>query len=185
MFNPDELRRWRDSVAEHPEERYFDGHYCQTFSLELPSASNEPYESENLGELYPPHQIFGHPVDPSCLNGVDRRIVQAPKGTIKRLENARIVGFSAVLSADNILNNPVPVLKDQWQNALSKNLMGHDGFLLLQKERNCAIRFVSRVSPRRFDMDALFIHNIEPGNYGSYQLQIKLNLQCMGTTSWI
>jgi capsular polysaccharide biosynthesis protein len=79
-----------------------------------------------------------------------------------------VIGFSAVLTEDGRLLAPHEINGAETDDFVARNAYNHQGFLFEPVADGLVIRYGARETPRRIGGRALFLHNIEPGNYGSF-----------------
>jgi capsular polysaccharide biosynthesis protein len=173
MLNPDQVRRWRAGVASNPElRRAFDGHHLGEVELDIP---REPVARDGkriaIGSFYPPAAIIGEPFDRACMDGIGTFPIHALPIASGTYRDARVVGASALLTAEGVLLAPGDVR--HWGRAqfVGHRSIGHQGFLVEDSGERVVLRFVARPTPRVLAMDALFLHNLEPGNFGSFMFR--------------
>jgi hypothetical protein len=169
VFNPDQLRRLRDCLTAVPDTAAFDGHHLKTVVLDhRDPALTEPRPRAAIGALYPPDRIFGHAVEPSCLNGIGSHTVHSPDRSVIEARSARVVGFCSMLDERGVLFLPDDIGHWSRRDLLASHDRTHDGFLMREADGELTITYAAREQPRHFEADAIFFHNIEPANYGSF-----------------
>lgn len=173
MFNPDQVRRWRASVESNPDlRRSFEGYHLSEAELDLPATpAQQAGPRQRIGRLYPPLSMFGSPYDPACLDGVGAHPVHAGPIVRGTYPDARVVGSSALLTEDGRLLAPGDVRLMGRQHFINRNRTGHQGFLVDDTGDAVVLRFACRPKPRHIPMDALFLHNLESGNFGSFMFR--------------
>ena len=176
MFNPDQLNALRQRLDKQERVARFDGHPCRTLNLTLPpipSACPCFARSREDVEFYRPEHVFGMPHDPNCLSGIGDYAMEVPAPILYQVDNARIIGNQALIDAELCLYRPTPLLEGtDIRRALNEEGHGHGGFALhLRNDAPCAT-FASREEPRDFGQTVLFLHNLEPGNYGSFLFRL-------------
>jgi len=182
MLNPGQVKRWREALLTQQGLNRFEGHHVRSITVKPHCATQVPREYEReIGHFSPPAKIIGHPVNANCLAGVTlARDVQLEPIRIERVKAAGVIGFAAVLGVDETLYNPEPVNTSTITRALEKNKANHDGFIMESDPDGARIHFVNRRNPRSFELDAVFLPALEPGNYGSFvfrQLPLLLHLK--------
>ncbi len=170
MFSPAQVQEWNRLVLTDPT---LNQKYCAQFlaAVELSFAIHpqvSPAPTITLGALQAPRNIFGVPFDRSCLDGIGTWPIHAADTQFHTLKNARIVGHSAVLTQDGTLYSPHDSSMNTRQQFVEDNLYGHQGFLVDDTGSKLTIRFAQRETPQHHSMVAIFVHNIEPDNYGSF-----------------
>lgn len=173
MLNPDQVRRWGAAVVSNPDLRHsFDGYHLAEAELDLPIEPRQcSGQREAVGRLYPPSIVIGTPYDPSCLDGVGAFPIHAWPVTRGVFPNARVVGASALLTETGTLLAPGDIRLLGRTSFLARNRFGHQGFLVEEMDGSVLLRFVARPVPRHISMDALFLHNLESGNFGSFMFR--------------
>jgi len=172
MFNPHQAQVWSELLAQTPSLTRFEGHAFETALIRLRRCDSAGRPGEEgpgeEGQVQAPEQVFGTPIEPSCLTGVGRYTVRLTIPALRREANARVIGFSAVLTEDERLLAPHEITAEEKADFIARNAYNHQGFLFEPVEDGLLIRFRAREAPRRVGGRALFLHNIEPGNYGSF-----------------
>jgi capsular polysaccharide biosynthesis protein len=173
MLNPDQVRRWRADVATNPDlRRSFDGYHLTEVALDLPTEPvPRPGQRVGIGKLHAPAAVFGEPFARACMDGIGTFPIHAFPVISGSYPGARVVGASALLTAEGRLLAPGDVRHLGRDQFVRHSAFGHQGFLVEQAGDSVVLRFVSRPTPRSLAMDALFLHNLEPGNYGSFMFR--------------
>jgi capsular polysaccharide biosynthesis protein len=126
-------------------------------------------EEGSKGELRVPANIFGVPNDPSCLHGVDGRVVNVPPVSVVRLTNAKVIGFGAAIDeVGRLVGSRIVRGPEDAENVSTVNIRNYDGYALLESEGRYRARHSGRPEPLNFRSTAFFLPFIEPGNYGSF-----------------
>ena len=163
-------------------------HYRPLISADAPFTEAEPYHfrSETVvpapapggpptepGTMVPPDVLFGRPTDPRCLAGIGEYTLEMPLPCLHRSAPGRVIGMAAVMDYHGALFTPDPVtLASDFEGLLEVNHRDHDGYILERGPAGLRASFVSRRQPRRFAAAAFFLHNVEPGNYGSFIFRV-------------
>jgi capsular polysaccharide biosynthesis protein len=175
MFNPHQAQVWSELLAQTPGLTRFEGHAFETALVRLPSSDGAGTAREGraseVGRVRAPVQVFGTPVEPSCMAGVGTYTIPLGIPILTRVVDARVIGFSAVLAQDGRLLAPHEIKVEETADFIVRNAYNHQGFLFEAVEGGLLIRFGARETPRRIAGRALFLHNIEPGNYGSFMFR--------------
>jgi capsular polysaccharide biosynthesis protein len=174
MFNPDQVKRLRQQVVAQADLKVFDTHCigCERITVaEEPGTASEP--AMFAGKMYPAEKIFGTPLHPWCLDGVAALTLNLAKPVFRTLQNARVIGPNAVLDGNNALHAPEPV---QDRAALTRMAAGtdggHSGFVFVQdRDTSGRCYFAQRARPRTLKLNAIFFHNLEAANYGSFMFR--------------
>ena len=87
------------------------------------------------------------------------------------VDRARIVGNSALLSGEGALYLPDDASRLTRAEFVAANAHGHQGFLIDDGPENLSISFAQRERPRDYPLDAVFLHSLEPGNFGSFMFR--------------
>jgi capsular polysaccharide biosynthesis protein len=167
MFNPHQAQVWSELLAQNPNLDRFDGHAFEAALVRTVPAQSDARACEE-GQAHAPERVFGTPVEPSCLAGVGSYSVRVSAPELRREANARVIGFCAVLTQAARLLAPHEITAEEKADFIARNAYNHQGFLFQPVEGGLLLRFGARETPRRFAGRALFLHNIEPGNYGSF-----------------
>jgi hypothetical protein len=173
MFSPAQVQGWRQLADGEPSLRY---KYCGHFlgAVELVFASSRPADPHSrieIGRLQAPAHIFGQPFDPVCLEGIGAWPIHAVPLQTHSFKNAKIVGNSAVLSEEGLLYTPQDTRTFSYADFVHHNSYGHQGFLLDECDGSLTIRYAQREAPRAYRLNAVFLHSIEPDNYGSFMFR--------------
>lgn len=187
MFRPHQVRRWREQVAADPRLRTeFDGHHLESVELDPTRTWHDSAAPVELGRLYPPERVIGQPVDPNCLSEIVPRIVEGAPPAFHTFRDARIIGYSALLTADGeALASHAPQAPSA-RHFVEWNSGGAQGFITEAVDGRYLVRFAARPKPRRIRQHAIFFPNIELGNHGSFvfrQLPQMLLLAEAGVTA--
>ncbi len=170
LFNPHQVLHWRNQVLAAPELRTsFEGHHLETIEIDLQRQRDDLGPASLIGSFYPPANTFGKPFDPSCLRGVTPTEIRAPVPMVRAFPHARIVGFSALLTEDNDLQfSNFPSSTDP-KVFLDRSI--HQGFMAEEVGGRMLIHFVARPRPQKLRSHALFLPEIEAGNFGSFMFR--------------
>jgi capsular polysaccharide biosynthesis protein len=119
--------------------------------------------------LYGPRHVFGRPADASCLNGIGAYPVSIPRKSLRRVAAARIIGTNAVLSGDTLYcPSPCRSREDFFSQASTNNFQG---FVLSNQGDRFFATYACRTDAVRLKHNAVFFHNVEQGNYGSFLIR--------------
>jgi capsular polysaccharide biosynthesis protein len=103
------------------------------------------------------------------MKGVGRFVHSVPEIKMYRVPNARIIGNNSVLDAKNGIYSPAPAtVEGDLQALLNRNKHNHQGFIAVRRGSETFAHFGARPSSQRIEKDVLLLHNLEPGNYGSF-----------------
>jgi hypothetical protein len=180
MLNPFQVQQLRErwlSSGRDPEQ--FEGQPVQVARM---SGVKEPHPAnETAATFYPPARIFGTPVEPWCLTNVlEKRPVHLSVIETRQASNARVIGFTAALDQNNVLLGPEDASPAKLGQFLERNRSNFHGYCAECINGELKVCFAGRSLPRYLNMDALFLPNLEPGNYGSFlfrQLPLMLQLK--------
>jgi capsular polysaccharide biosynthesis protein len=172
MLNPDVVMRLRSQIAADPQLTTFEGYALKSSPLrkiEPPEIRRVAVEQSWSGELCGPDRIFGVPTDGSCLSGIGIQPQRVPEKCLFEIRNGRIIGNNAVIDIDGGMYFPdVVSTDDHLRSLLALNLNNHQGYVAHGADDTAVVHFVGRPERRTFGTDVLFLHNMEPGNYGSF-----------------
>ncbi|GLI21735.1 hypothetical protein GGQ86_000960 [Xanthobacter flavus] len=171
MLNPHLIAQLRRAVAENPEVSMLGNLSLDRVQISMPSAPSLPsvmVEPAWHGGMTGPREIFGRPVDDSCLSGVGALGVSVPEKSIYTVENARVVGFDSILGPTGELFAPSPTTKKNIDSLLQKNETDHQGYLIQRSDESFYVYYAARPHDKHFNLDAVYFPNLEPGNYGSF-----------------
>lgn len=176
MLNPDQVRRLRSSADAGQIPSTFDGYQIRTEPVTISPCVRRPdlivEEPGVSGPFYGPQHIFGVPTDTSCLDGIGAWTIDYPTRHLFRTANARIIGNTAVLDGSGVLCSPDPVTSQaELTAALQQNDTNYQGFVLRKVGDGAVATFVAGRQPRRLRRNALFFHNLESANYGSFLIR--------------
>ena len=128
-------------------------------------------EPDFTGSFVSPSRIFGAPFDPACLRDVGSYPIRMKGLSAIGIPGGRIIGTCGVISADNTLFCADEILPENLVNSLQYNLNNHFGFALTQQADTTTISYLGWPEPRHHAQRVAFIHNFEPGNYGSFLIR--------------
>ena len=173
LFNPVEVKHWLAALPSKPEfGSTFEGKHLDQAVIDLADeAVSLPESAEQIGRLSVPASIFGEPYEPGCLNGIAANPILSKLTTFHTLQEARVIGNSAVLTADGRLFASADARSLGRHELLRRNRIGHDGFMMEAISGGVRLRFAARKTPRRMPMDAVFFHHLEGGNFGSFMFR--------------
>jgi len=176
MLNPEQVGRLRLLLAAGHDVRTCDDYQLRTEDVSRRQVDTKPdiiYETPYTnGRFYGPERTFGTPIDAACLDGIGDWTVDFPSRQLQRILNAKIIGNTAVLGMSGALYSPDFVdSAESVTQALLYNASDHQGFILRWSDEDGSVTFVSDPQPSKIRLNALFFHNIEPGNYGSFLIQ--------------
>jgi capsular polysaccharide biosynthesis protein len=172
MLNLNQARELRQLIENRQPVAEKDGMVLNTVEVAVPSEASTPLiDQQSEGSFYKPREIFGVPTDPSCLNGIATLKLPLARRQVRRIEQGRIIGTCAVLTADGFLHSADPVTRQSLDWSLGRNKTNHEGYVLHCDGDVVKAIFVGRSSPKRIQSNALYLHNIEPGNYGSFLIR--------------
>ena len=178
MFNPLQVQRLREQwLASGLDPERFEG---QAVSAVAPTRGQARAGPGGVtARFYPPAKVLGTPAEPSCLAHVlETRSVHLPATQVQQACRARVIGFTAALDEQNVIVGSEDC--ENTERFLVRNRSNYHGYCAEQIDGELKVCFVSRPSPRYLEMDALFLPNLEPGNYGSFlfrQLPLLLHLK--------
>jgi capsular polysaccharide biosynthesis protein len=176
VFNSNQISNLRQQLATQKALAMVDGYFCRTLHVALATRANArscfKRPDENV-EFYGPEHVFGVPHNSDCLSGIGNYQMEVPGPILYQVSNARIIGHQTLIDADSCLYRPNP-LDDEIdpQVALNENSHGHAGFVLHSQDDALYATFASRQEPHNFGQTVLFLHNLEPGNYGSFMFRL-------------
>lgn len=182
MLNPDQIGHLRGLRSAGQACAAFDDFQVRTEPVLIPPAAGGTevlFQAPALSApFFGPSRLFGTPVDASCLDGIGAWTVDFPARRLVRVEEGRIIGNTAVLDARGRLHDPDPVdTATAMANALQRNATNYQGFVLERQEGGGTATFVASHDPCRLGQDALFFHNLEAANYGSFLIRQLLQMQ--------
>ncbi len=170
MFNPAEINNLRAAVAKDPGLNSFSGGLLQRIPVMFEDASCAVWRGANeVAQFRLPDRVFGVPEVPSCMAGIADTMINLPVPTIYEIAKGRVVGHSAVIDPAGRLSMPAPVSnRNQVSRLLDANSSVHEGFLLQEHDNCVTLLSLSPFHADVIDKTALFIHDLEAGNYGSF-----------------
>ena len=182
MLNPEQIGRLRQMLSAGEQPEIFDGYHLASEPVSViqeQAASDVLFKTlPTSGDFYKPERVFGTPINSSCLDGIGAWMVDCPARQIVRIPDAKILGNTAVINAAGTLYSPECVsTRDCLVHALGVNATDHQGFVLQFREHAAVATFVSAERVHKLPINALFLHNLEPGNYGSFLLRQLLQMQ--------
>lgn len=174
MLNPDQVQRLRKKVLGGDLRPSLDGLTIRSVlaNWEPAEASIEVLHVEpgRRDRMRTPSRIFGTPAVPSCMDGIDDHEITSTDKVVTRVAKAMLVGNQALISNGTLLA-PAPVIGPDAAATLKRiNGYNHQGFVAERPLGYPSDRlfFVGSPETRRVPGTGLFLHNAEPGNYGSF-----------------
>ena len=149
-----------------PALKTYDGHPTESVTAQL--LPSQPAVRSERGRVYRPAQIFGTPDDPGCLAGIGDYEIAVSTPSLSANRTARVVGFCGIITEDKRLLSPYEINLSNVDEFIRHNEFNHQGFLFQKTPDGLRVDFKSSVPTRFWPGRALFLHNIEPGNYGSF-----------------
>jgi capsular polysaccharide biosynthesis protein len=178
VLNPEQAARLRKLIDEKTDVSAFEGFRidCRDIDIRATPSGAETImqESGGTGRMYTPEQIFGTPHDETCLNGVGNHIVHTPVKILYQYRNATIAGNTAVFG-DFGIAAPTPVVPGPaFETLQSSTQPNFSGFVLHhdQAANHATVHFVAAEKKIGIRGTAVFFHNPEPGNYGSFLFRV-------------
>lgn len=172
MLNPDAVAQLRQAIrADQGLERFHNYAIARTEirAIEQQRSQALVVAPEYTAKLTMPARIFGQPFDKTCMNGIGPFDLRVPAKTLYTLPNARIIGNNSVLGSAGEAFAPAPVLLDaDLKRFLEQNATNHQGFAAERIGDRVFVYYVARRTVKEFRQRALFLHNLEPSNYGSF-----------------
>jgi hypothetical protein len=159
-------------VKETQDVTKFEGYTIRRRKISIVDPQN--YESVPLNRrserlFAAPSKIFGQPVNPTCLNGVKSELKETPEVKIYTVPKSRIIGHTVLLGDDGQLFCPSPCFSDEALQKFKKvNLSNHHGCVFEENHEQLFAYYVTDGVDRTVDKSAIFLHNLEPGNFGSF-----------------
>ncbi len=174
MLNPSQLHRLRKLIEEESEVSLFEGYRIEAKEIGIhpDGADLEPILREPASEekMYAPVHIFGTPFDRSCLNGIGNHTINTSEKILYRYKNCTIVGNQSFIGTFG-LAAPSPIIEQAaFDRFCRENKWNHHGFAInrAEEELGATAYFVAAERKRDISGVGLFIHDAEPGNYGSF-----------------
>jgi Glycosyltransferase 61 len=122
--------------------------------------------------FYPPVKIFGSPIDDSCLNDVRYTEFKTPDIVLSKINSAIVVGPRAVYSRNQLyLTDFMDGLHSVFDkyNSIDKIF---NGYFLSDNFLEDGHIYVKKREANHVINSALFIHDLEPGNFGSFCFRV-------------
>jgi hypothetical protein len=172
MLNPNQIVELRKLVHANHDLSVFHGYAISQSALSMVNPANVRQlgvASAFTGQLRGPAQIFGTPADASCLKGVQAGPQTVPAKALYVVPRARVIGNNFLLGPAGEAFSPTPITnEDGFNRMLQYNAENHQGFAAERiggavKAFYAANRVSVDIAQR-----AVFLHNLEPGNYGSF-----------------
>ena len=173
MFNPEQVARLQEHIRSNRNASQFEGRQIRTLRIPHKTLNNLSADSDiqtASEELFsPPDIIIGEPVERSSLHGLDRTSFSVPKPKLRVVRNGTIIGNTSILTEDGTIFFPDPIQPSNISAFDFEVNRGHQGFVISNlSEKDDELTFLSRANPRRYALNALFLHNLEPANFGSF-----------------
>jgi len=172
LLNPDAVAGLRLQVRQTPEVFEFRGNVIKRSPLAAapPGFAHAVTAAEMYrGQLRPPAHIFGTPTDPSCMNGIRAGEQAVPKVVLSVVPHARIIGNNCVVGPDGQAYAPSAAETGaELDKMLAQNRENHQGFVAEQIGGSLYGYYVAHRSPIYRKTRSVFLHNLEPANYGSF-----------------
>lgn len=172
MLNPDAVAQLRQAArADQGLQRFHNYSIARTEirAVEQQRSQALIVAPEYTAKLTMPARVFGEPFDKSCMNGIGPFDLRVPAKTLYTLPNARIIGNNCVLGSAGEAFAPAPVLLEaDLKRFLEQNATNHQGFAAERLGERVFVYYVARRTVKEFRQRALFLHNLEPSNYGSF-----------------
>ncbi len=172
MLSPDQASALRQALIARPDLDRFDGIALRHVPLKLQDAvpgevlrTAPPALLQRSG----PDAIFGRPTDPACLDGIAAGETWTPGYDLRRLDQAAIIGPDAVLRNDGALSWPSAATAADLER-LAQGSPDEAGPIVTTGAPPMIV-VPGRTIPASIAHDALFLHNREPGNYGSFLIR--------------
>jgi len=172
MLNPDVVKRLRIQINLNEVVDEFEGVRIGRTFLEPADASKfevQLLEQTSVRQMLGPSNIFGVPVDVSCLNGTSAGPREIPEARLYTIKNGRIIGNNVVVGLNGELFSPsANPTSTSLSHFLKSNASDHQGFVASETVGKLSAFYAKDPNDRVIEMNALFLHNLEPGNYGSF-----------------
>ena len=170
MFNATEYHALRRALAETPDLDRFGVHHLAHVRLNTDRAGpGTPRHGHHVvGSLRVPARIFGEPVNPACMRGIANHAVTARQRTVLHLRNAKVIGFNAAIDEQHVLYAPQDFRSVPREPLLRFNQTGRHGFVLTEQDGQLNAIHAQPPGRPRERHSAIFFHNVEPGNFGSF-----------------
>ena len=171
MFNPHQIMLLRENIAATPDIGQFHGKPLARMVLRV--ATDGPAlcaeGTAQVGKMYPPAAVFGTPIDPKCLNGVGTFDLPLNRPLVQVVNDGMCIGNEAVVTPTGALYAPNYVCTDAMMlSFVDGNATNHHGFLVTKHNDRIEAIFAAPFCATRIEATALFLHNLESGNYGSF-----------------
>lgn len=152
----------------------FEGNDIEICEVDSNTDSNDTVlweTSASNRQFFAPKKIFGEPADPVCLSGVVGGHFVVPRKVLRRVNDAKIIGNTGVIARSNKLFCPDPVSGEEIPTTL-RYAQNYHGFVFLETGGKMRCAFVRRSEPFCLPYHAIFFHNLESGNYGSFLFRV-------------
>jgi capsular polysaccharide biosynthesis protein len=121
------------------------------------------------GQMRAPDRIFGTPADASCLNGVRVGEQAVPEKILYVVPRARVIGNNCIIDQSGGVFSPSAALTDaDLKRVVTQNGNNHHGFAAVSVNGGTSAYYGSSPTPAQINGRGLFLHNLEPSNYGSF-----------------
>lgn len=172
MLNPDAVAGLRLQIRQTPEIFEFRGYVIKRAPLSFASANGVETilaADQFRGQLKPPSKIFGFPNDTSCMNGIRAGEQAVPSVVFSNVPFAKIIGNNFVLGNGGQVFGPSPAeTQSELDRIVAQNQENHQGFAAESVNGALTAYYAAHRDPTHHDIGAVFLHNLEPANYGSF-----------------
>ncbi|MBM1171283.1 glycosyltransferase family 61 protein [Microvirga arabica] len=173
MFNPSQIQELREALTKDPTLKGFAGAHLNKASVVYGERPEIVWTAPaSSGAMRAPARVFGSPEYPSCMHGIIDGFLALPAPIIQAVDHARVIGNSAVIDADGRLYLPKLVTnEDDIRHLMDKRSWIEDGFLVEDGLSGPQAVFWAPFDESIIKKTALFLHNLEPANYGSFLIR--------------
>jgi capsular polysaccharide biosynthesis protein len=173
MLNPDIVARLRERIQSSVDVNLFEGFHIGR--SDVPAEYGETFETLLLapawrGDMRPPEKIFGKPADASCLNEIfPPHYREVPEVSLATIADGRIIGNNTVIGRQGQIFTPSPCLTPKAVALfLRDNSYNHQGMVAQKMPTGVSVFYARDPDDRMINQRGLFLHNLEPANYGSF-----------------
>ncbi len=168
MFHPDQAKRLTAHTQSDGAGQEFEGQIILQKTW-IPAQSNTAIERVVIGHFYKPDQIIGTPFEPHCLAGIDAYPIHGTQGRFHHVDRACVIGAQTVIDESGNLYAPDLVSTPEQIAALFDVAgTGYLGCAVTKTDQGYSVTYGGRDRPRHFSSTALFFHNLESSNFGSF-----------------
>ncbi|WP_295540750.1 glycosyltransferase 61 family protein [uncultured Pseudacidovorax sp.] len=177
MLSASQIELIRKNFSFHIESKEFHG---RRLEHKIANIRMEDFSSASveLRRFYGPTRVIGAPIKPQCLADIKEYEISLAVPQFASMSSAAVVGFSAVIDSDDRLFIEGIDSASGREQILAENKLGYHGLVLgdVNEDNQIEVTYARHKDIESISSKALFLHNVEPGNYGSFLLRVMPQL---------